>query len=410
VKLTFSDHGPVLWEDVATHRALALRWSGAEPGTAGYLASLSLDRAKDWDTFLAAMQRWKLPPENMVYADNAGNIGEQSAGLVPIRENWNGLLPVLADGNHEWHGFFPLAKLPRFYNPAEGFIATANHKIIKDDQSPPIGFEWSPFRIQRINEVLRDTSPKRKITMDDMTGLQNDVVSLPARTLVSYLRELVGPRTRAESLMLDDLTPFLLRSTPQAVLYEFWRPRIEQEVARRVDGTDAKLSESLSEKSVMEMLAKAGASGASLSRHDRDEILRETLNDAFDEATKKLGPEIATWHWSDLHVAHFRHPLEALRPDFDLGPVPRPGDGDTVNSTYGDQDFLQTGGASFREVIDLSDWDKSVTINVPGQSGRPGTAHYSDLLPLWTEGKYFPLLYSREKIEKAAEQKLELLP
>jgi len=100
VTLKFTQHGPVLWEDAAHHRALALRWVGSEPGTAGYLASLAVDRAQSWPEFLLALQHWKLPPENMVYAATEGNIGEQSAGLTPIRD-WTGLLPVLGgDGKH----------------------------------------------------------------------------------------------------------------------------------------------------------------------------------------------------------------------------------------------------------------------------------------------------------------------
>ena len=93
------------------------------------------------------------------------------------------------------------------------------------------------------------------------------------------------------------------------------------------------------------------------------------------------------------------------------GPVPRPGDEYTVNATgYPDNSFDQVSGASYREIIDLSDWDHSVAVNVPGQSGQPGSPHYSDLLPLWSEGKYFPLLYSREAVEKEATDKLVLEP
>jgi len=66
---------------------LALRWVGAEPGTAGYLGSLALDRARNWKEFEAAMPRWKVPSENIVYADREGNIGEHSTGLAPLRKN-----------------------------------------------------------------------------------------------------------------------------------------------------------------------------------------------------------------------------------------------------------------------------------------------------------------------------------
>lgn len=126
VELRYTRHGPVIYEDRAAHRAYALRWAGFEPGGAGYLASLSLDRARDWKEFLAALERWKLPAENLVYADVDGNVGYQAAGLVPRRRGWNGLLPVPGrSGRYEWQGFLPLGELPRVFNPPEGFIATA---------------------------------------------------------------------------------------------------------------------------------------------------------------------------------------------------------------------------------------------------------------------------------------------
>ena len=118
------------------------------------------------------------------------------------------------------------------------------------------------------------------------------------------------------------------------------------------------------------------------------------------------------WRWGDLHIAEFKHSLstdDARRAVFDLKSVPRGGDANTVNATGGAR-FIQRSGASFREILDLSDWDRSVAINVPGQSAQPESPHYGDLLPLWAEGKYFPLLFSREKVEKNAAERLLLEP
>jgi penicillin amidase len=47
---------------------------------------------------------------------------------------------------------------------------------------------------------------------------------------------------------------------------------------------------------------------------------------------------------------------------------------------------------------------------MPGQSGQPGSPHYTDLLPLWSEGTYFPLAYSRKKVEEATKNRLVLEP
>ena len=95
---------------------------------------------------------------------------------------------------------------------------------------------------------------------------------------------------------------------------------------------------------------------------------------------------------------------------FDLGPLSRPGDGDTVNATWVGEKFEQEGGASYREILDTADWDRSLAVNTPGQSGQPGSPHYSDLLPLWNQGEYFPLVYSRKAVETNAENRLVLAP
>ena len=94
---------------------------------------------------------------------------------------------------------------------------------------------------------------------------------------------------------------------------------------------------------------------------------------------------------------------------FDLGDVPRGGDANTVNATAG-EGYEQRWGASYRQILDLADWDRSVATSVPGQSGQPGSPYYDDLLPLWAEGKYFPLIYSRARIERETAHRLVLRP
>jgi penicillin amidase len=158
---------------------------------------------------------------------------------------------------------------------------------------------------------------------------------------------------------------------------------------------------------VLDYLRKGPLSGA-----DRSRLLLTTLADAAKELKKLEGPDSAKWSWGTLHTITMRHSLD-LQPQakalVDLGPIPRPGDGNTVNAAGG-PGFTQAAGASYREIFDLSNWDNSLAINTPGQSGQPGSPHYSDLLQLWSEGKYFPLSYSREKVEANATEKLVLEP
>ena len=98
VELRFTRHGPVLHQDEPRRRAYALKWVGGEPGSAAYLGSLAVDRAGSWPEFLRALESWKSPGENMVYADVEGNIGWVAAGLMLTQATrWLRELPIDAD-------------------------------------------------------------------------------------------------------------------------------------------------------------------------------------------------------------------------------------------------------------------------------------------------------------------------
>lgn len=412
VQLRFTRHGPVLWDD--GKRALALRWVGSEPGTAGYLASLAIDQAQDWAQFEAAVARWKVPSENIVYADRAGNIGEHSVGLAPVRQ-WTGLLPVPGTGGYEWTGYIPAAELPHAFNPVAGFIATANQKTIPESYPYRVGFEWdSAYRYQRIRSVIEQAARRRdKLTVADLEALQNDVLSLPALQLQTFLRsKVVGARPEFAAFLRWDGT--LTRDSTDGAFYEVWLRAICRGLGARFSPTHGERYEELAPDVVITLLANPDSD---LFGTDpiagRDRFLVDTALTARKELTQQLGPDPSKWTWGGLHTIHFRHAL-ALLPGADerfvLGPLPRPGDGYTVNATSLGENWEQVAGASYREILDTGDWDRSVAINTPGQSGRPGTGHYSDLMPLWDEGRYFPLLYSRRLVEEAAVDHLMLVP
>jgi penicillin amidase len=417
--LHFTNHGPVVWED--GRRALALRWVGAESGAGGYLGSLSLDRARDWQEFERAMPRWKVPPENIVYADRNGNIGEHSTGLVPIRTNFSGLLPVPADHGYEWAGFVPNAALPHSYNPAAGFIATANQRITPNAYPYAVGFEWAPpTRFDRIREVLEAArTAGHKLTLSDMQALQLDVVSLLARRLQGLLRQALGAEAaspdRAVELLLNwDCA--LRTDSPSAALYEVWAAQLQQAVTRRAlpaPAQDLMPTWPLYEV-VLELTEPTDAVFGPTPVATRDALLRGTLQSAYEELAAQQGADPARWSWGALHKVYFRHALDAAPGAaglLDRGPVPRPGDGDVVQATAFDpRTFEQTSGASYREIFDLSDWDNSIAINVPGQSGQPGARHYDDLLPLWSAGQYFPLRFSRAAVDAVTADVLILKP
>src|SRR5262245_13787408 len=418
IELKFTIHGPVIYEDKHRHRSYALRWVGSEPGTAGYLASLTLNRVQNWKEFLNAMERWKVPSENLVYADVDGNIGWVAAGMAPIRKGWSGLLPVPgAEGKYEWQGFLPVSELPQAFNPSKHFIATANHNILPPGYKQELGYEWAdPIRFWRISEVLGAANGKFNIA--DFEKLQHDEVSLPARELTALLREAKGvkPELRpfAETLMSWDCN--LGKDSAAAALFEIWLTKLPSAVFRRhiPEAAWRDLAGRISPLKTIDALKNSSPRwfGGEDARGGRDAVLLKSLEDAVKEARERLGDDPSRWRWGQFHVAPFNHALSTdaeRRALFNLPSVERGGDGNSVNSTGG-PNFRQSHGASFREILDVSDWDRSVATNVPGQSGQPGSRHYGDLLPLWADGKYFPLLYSKQKVEATAKERLTLEP
>jgi len=416
-KLKFTRHGPVLWDD--GKRALALHWVGAEPGTAGYLGSLALDRAQSWQEFEQAMPRWKVPSENIVYADRDGNIGEHSTGLAPLRKNWTGLLPVPESGGYEWSGFVPNGDLPHTYNPASGFVATANHKVIPENYGYAVGFQWaSPERFLRISEVLSGASKSgHKLSLADMENLQNDVVSLPARDLQVLLKHAADSAPSRSVKLLLDWDCAVTADSIAATLYEFWDAELRDAVTKLAVPAEAqKIAGKFALPEILQELSHPNVAVFGQSPEAaRDALLLQTLWAAEQKLSARLGPDTKNWGWGKLHGISFKHPLGGVAPGaatlLNRGPFPRPGDGSTVDATYfAGASFDQLAGASYREIFDLSDWDNAAAVNVPGQSGQPGSVHYDDLLPLWLGGQYFPLRYSKPSVDRETTDVLELKP
>lgn len=409
VELKFTRHGPVIWEDPEADRVVSLRWAGAEPGTAGYLGSLAMNAVTSWDEFLAAVKSWKIPPENLLYGDTEGHIGWLAAGLVPQRQGWEGLLPVPGEsGAYEWNGFLPTEELPQEHNPQRGYIATANHKILPENYRHDVGFDWAPsYRFQRVDEVLSGGGP---FTIENFQKLQHDEVSLPGRIWKEVLRTHPAPANRDAALAREQILTWdavLAHGSAGGALYQlFFRELRVRFLAEAVpEAARPVLQSSLDHRTlVREFAALAPARRAAL--------LETSLAEAWRRAVGEMGEDSSQWAWGRLHHALFEHPLAntaARIAAFNLGPVSRGGDAFTVNATGG-SGLRQTHGASYRHILDFADWDRSVFTSTPGQSGQLGSPHYADLLEVWGNYEYAPMLYSREKVEEHLAHKLVLTP
>jgi len=266
-------------------------------------------------------------------------------------------------------------------------------------------------------------------------ALQNDVVSIPARRLVTLLKSLHSEDTdtTAALKLLSNWDGTLGSSSPQAALEEVWLSRhlgssLKQallskavvETSEHAPGS-AKAHHSdrgsgLDPRTMLDALEHPETRFPGNPPEQRNSLLLKTLGAAYRDMEELQGPDSSQWQWGKLQFNLCEHPLSSLldgqtRSTVNVGPTPKHGGRYTVNaSVYQTSDFRQVGGPSARLIIDVGNWDNSKAVNHPGQSGDPGSPHYRDLAPSWRAGQYFPLLYSLEAVENATEKKIELLP
>jgi penicillin amidase len=420
VTLKFTRHGPVVFEDMAHHKAYAVRATYAEPGAAPYISSLRMDQSTSWKEFQDAAKYAYLPTENYIWGDREGHIGYQAVGLTPLRPNWSGLVPVPGDGRYEWAGYLPIENLPHILDPATGYYNTSNNYQIPTGSlatswpnPQALHYTWvDPFRAQSVAEVL---GSGRKFTVADMVQLQNSDLSIPARSIVPLLRNIAiaNPTSSTAAQRLLHWNFVLDKDSVEAGIYEMFQRHLIENVRETVVPQVARGTIIVPMTRIISFLYAPDGSFGDDPTSGRDALVVKSLDQAVSDLTQRFGPDMEKWKLGAYHYARIIHPMgQALSPKleakFDVGTMPRGGDDYTITAT-GSRDN-QSAGGSFKNIFDTENWDNSIGENNPGQSGDERDPHYGDLYALWAAGKYFPVFYSRSKIESVAEKDLILSP
>ena len=417
VDLYYTQHGPVTYIDTKNNVAYAVRCAWLEPGGSPYLASLRMDQAKTWEEFREACAYSHIPGENMIWADKEGNIGWQAVGIAPIRRNFSGLVPVPGDGRYEWDGYLPIPEKPNDYNPSKGFIATANQNVTPPDYEhwDAIGFSWSdPYRGDRVDQVLKTD---KLLTMEDMKALQTDYLSIPAKRLVPMLEQLIFQGKAAEAK--DKLTGWdhkLEANSIPAAIYVSWEDQIKTMAKEQFVPTEAEgIVPSIQLARIIEWLKAPDSRFGPNPILGRNTFLANAFLKAVEDLQKRLGPDMDSWEYGQEKNKHtyIQHALgeavnDSIRSKLNLGPLPRGGNAYTPGSTG--SNLRQRSGASFRIIVNTGDWDAALGSNGPGQSGNPDSPFYDNLFEPWARDEYFPVYFSRSKIDSVTVTTTKLLP
>jgi len=421
-------HGPVLSDLLGDtggfandEHVLALSWTALIENDTSIETLFDLSKARDWDTFLAAIDTHGSPQQNLFFADKAGDIGMVAPGMVPIRRSGDGLWPVPGwTGDHDWIGMIPANELPMQRNPESQTIVNANNRIVGDDYPHLIAALWeAPHRARRIEDLLGDETHDldsfAEIQLDQFSLLADDFLPLmmmsePAHAEAAGMIERLKRWDRV--MRADEAEPLIFAAWYRAFTRSIYQDELGPLFSSYWGIRPQFINDVLTEKPIW-----------------CDDIETDPVEDclvlasiALDEALRDLkerfGDNPDDWRWGKAHPARMDHPI--------LGAVPvigslfnnqHPVGGDSVTVNVGHyrqgneaDPFASIQGASYRGLYDLENLDQSRFIAATGQSGHPLSTHYRDLTTLWANGEFLSMDRAPNSYEREALGRLTLRP
>ncbi len=411
VNIRSTRHGPVISDafDVFEH-PVALGWTALTDKDTTYDAFFKLNYAADWSSFKQALAYQVAPSLNMLFTDRQGNIGYVGAGQIPLRNKGRGELPVAGwDDSYQWRGFVPPSEWPQSFNPAQGYIVSANNKVISDDYPYFISKDWaSGDRAERITELLSDKisaknrQPNQLLTTDDMRDIQADTLSLPSRQLLPLLTAVTGLNEREQQAieLLSQWDGDMQRESAAASLFLVWSRLLRQALfddelagqwGQLAQGRFlGSVSAGVTAQNVVSVISKGQWCDdiSTTAIENCNTILQQSLADAMKQLSKLQGHDLNDWQWGEVHHTAYDHqPFSKIKLLDDLfeRKIDNGGGDNTVNVSDARYEasvgYQQTFGAGFRQIIGMAQQQTShLLMNSTGQSGNVLSEHYDDMI------------------------------
>lgn len=345
-------------------RFVLVRWRAYDhpsfPGTAFY----ELNRAPSIEAALSALRAWEGPTHNFVLADSSGRVAYHMAGPIPNDPLWATRFHPASDLTQSYP---PVAwdLMPHVAPSRDGVVWSANNEVYGRGYPLRLSPQFAaPYRAYRIAQLLR---ARKLYDVAYFTRMQMDALSLP---------ELELARSAAPALhaVNPDLADALLQ----------WNGEMTGDSA-----------------------AATAAQALRVALTQRIKGRMPTVLDNVQHAPTSVRANVA-WPaqtWDVAGAVPVTHKLSALGIEF-LNGVTLPGYGDsfTVHVQYAGY------SQSFRAVWDVGNWDAGGITLPQGESGEPGSGHYTDQAAAWIDGRLLPLPFSDSAVQRTAVDRETLQP
>jgi penicillin G amidase len=348
----------------SNHRSVLVRWEAYEKPVSPALTFLALDRAASIEAATTALAKFPGPTQNFVLADTRGRAAYLLAGSIPndpVRGRWFHPASDLA----KRYPPIPFARLPKVAPSRDAIVWTANNRMYGPKYRLALSPQFAtPYRAYRIAQLLR---ARRAYDVEYFTQMQLDVLSLPERELAHDAAKALGDR---DALLAAQLAA--------------WNGEMDgaSSTATVVEGMRVALT----------------------SRHTgRMPTVLGLMDRAMVHLSSITPPSPAPWRLAGADPVP--HALASLGIDF-LDGVTLPGNGDAFTLHMQSPGYSQ----SFRAVWEVGNWDSGGITLPQGESGEPGSGHYTDQATAWIDGRLWPLPFSDAAVSRTAVHRETLLP
>jgi penicillin amidase len=405
--VVYTHWGPVTYDHSfhasSEKNGYAFRWI-AHDASEEINAFYRLNRAKNLREFNEALNFFSLPAQNFAFASVSGDIAMRIQGKFPVRRKEEG--KFVLDGSKRsngWQAFVPNEHAIYEANPSRGFVSSANQYPV--DSTYPYyitSTHYEAYRNRRINDVLRNSG---NITYRDMMRLQTDNYNLKAaESLPTFLSHIDTTQLtllqRQAYRVLRGWDFYNSANSAGASYYEAWWDNLMALLWDEMDADTPMLDRPTTYTTIKLLKERPDLQFFDIVSTPERETAGDVIRKAFVlavetiEEWKSTRATLPVWaEYKDSFIRHLLPPLTALGI-----PVKTGGNHDIVNA------HDRRKGPSWRMVVSLEPSGIKAWAAYPGgQSGNPGSAFYSNMIPRWARGAYFSLLFMRspdENIQK----------
>jgi penicillin amidase len=421
-EIRFNHRGPVIsgFKKIE-NKTVTMHWVGDEPSNEMKTIYL-LNRAGNWEEFKEALRSFRSISQNIVYADQEGNIGLFCAAGIPVRNRTKpfGILPGWTD-EFNWTGMVPFEELPYSFNPQDGFVSSANNKTVGKTYPYHIGSWYDvPYRNDRIRELLGEN---QHFSVDDFKRIQLDQTSKMVTHFKPQLMEALKSQDGLSELqlqcmqLLESWDGIMSKNRPEGAIFETFYLKLRENLFSDELGTELfKNLENVSSiirSSVYRIIERNESVWADdISTAEKEslaDIYVRSFQEAVDDLQQQSGDDPSGWEWGNFLQLTLKHPLSSVKIldrvfSLNRGPYNIGGSFHTVSKyTYPGDDLSQVNhGSSHRHIYTFDNWDESLTIIPTGNSGIPASNGYCNQTDMYIEGVYHDDLFSREAVESNA--------